>query len=313
MKILKTIFLFLFVFTSLHSCNSDEPLGSTSATETSSNEGSTDTTPSDVFESGDIIISSYSAKKIILFDSDGNFKQDIAVFNPLRDSVHGLAWDTANDRLLAVINGTPDRVLAYDKETATETELINNSGLNGNTYGLTVLDNNDILVIESNSLERFSETGQRIGNPFANNIQTTLQYVDALSTGGFVACSTGTDRVRIYDDDGVQLYEATSSVAGTTNAYGCMETSDGNILVAWNGTTDTIILYNSDLSTELYTFSDTSILPDPRTALAETSDGYFLIPDYTYEYIVVLDSELNFVEINQNPTMADPWGIVVVP
>ena len=101
-------------------------------------------------------------------------------------------------------------------------------------------------------------------------------------------------------------------LAGTTNAYGCVETHDGGIIGSWDGTTDSVVKYSSDLSTELWTYSDASYLSAPR-GVAVRANGNILILDYTFSHIVELSPSGEYIRRIGAGAMYRPQYIHVIP
>lgn len=268
-----------------------------------------------LMQPGDIVITSYIGDSAILLDSDGNFKQ--LLYNPPNniDAVHGASWNPITKEIMLSINGTPDRIVAVSAYDGSVRDAVRHNGLNGNTYGIAVNSDGDFWAIESNSVEKFTADGFRVSNtdfPSAN-ILNGLAQINPLQAGGFVACGTNSDRARTFGDDGNQVNDSGGSgIGGTTNAYGCVQLPNGNIAVSWEGSNDTIRIYDSTLNTTIIDFNDTGVLSSPRN-LAVKANGNILVADLGYHWIVEIDQSGNLIRTFGSGLFAYPWGIAVIP
>ena len=134
-----------------------------------------------------------------------------------------------------------------------------------------------------------------------------------MSNGGFVHCSTGTDVVRTYNAAGTQVATRASGIAATTDANGCIEMSGGNIATVWNGTTDTVSIYNSTLASSLFTYSSVSLMPNPG-GIAQRTNGNLLVTERTNHYIIEITSAGAYVNtLAVGTVLSTPEYILVVP
>lgn len=263
---------------------------------------------------GDIVVSNQTSDSALLLDKDGNLKKIIYNAANNLEQIFGVNWNNQTNEVLLTINGSPDRVLAVSAYDGSIREAVRHPQLNGNIYGVAADSNGDFLVIETSRIEKFTANNSRVNNGTfpTGNILTASTQINMLSTGDFVLCGTTTDRVRIYNSSAVQQAEAQSGVAGTTNAYGCAESSNGNIISTWDGTTDTVIVFNSDLSSQLFTYSDTNYIGAPRGVTVK-ANGNILVTDNTYEWIVELDDEANFIRTLGSGILNNPWQLIEIP
>ena len=267
-----------------------------------------------LLEPGDIVVTSAVSDSAILLSKNGDFKRVLFNADNSLEQVTGVSWNETTDEVILSINGSPDRLIGISAISGQVREVIRSSFLNGNIYGNTIMANGDYLIVESNNLERFSSNGARVndGDFPRTGVMTTMQQLSSLSTGDFVVCATGSDRVRIYNDSGVQQQETSSGIGGTTNSYGCGEQPNGNIVATWDGTTDSVVIYDDTLSTALFTYSDTSKLSAPR-GIGIKSNGNILVADAGYDRIIELDEEAKFVRVFSSAFFNDPYQILEIP
>ena len=292
---------FIFLFFIIISCTTSDP------EETSSSESS-------FIKPGDVVVTSIVSDSAILLDSDGNFKS--LIYNPANnlEQVSGVSWNAQTNEVILAINGSPDRVMAISAVTGDAREAVVHSQLNGNVYGVTSNSDGDYLVVESNNLEKFTANGSRIndGNFPVVSIQTNPAQINTLSNDGFLLCSYGSDVVRTYDSNATQINSTSSGIGGTTNGYGCNVLPNGNIVTSWDGTSDSVVIFDSTLSTALYTFNDSSYMTAPR-GVGVKRNGNILVGDAGFDWIIELDSTGNFVSIFSMGLFNDPWQILVIP
>lgn len=267
-----------------------------------------------ILKTGDIVVTSNVSDSAIVLDANGNFKRVLFNADNSLEQVTGITWNDDTNEVVLVINGSPDRVIGISAIDGREREIVRSTDLNGNTYGITIMPNTDYVIVESNNLERFTATGVRVndGDFPKISIMSTIQQLNPLSSGDFVACATGADRVRTYNDSGVQQQETASGIAATTNAYGCGELPNGNIAATWDGTNDSVVIYDSTLGSELFRFTDTTKLNAPR-GLGIKSNGNILVTDAGFDRIIELNSEAEFVRVFSSAFLNDPYQILEIP
>jgi hypothetical protein len=264
--------------------------------------------------SGDIIVSNSGSDTVLVLNSDGSYKGVALTLTSNTESIYGVHWDAISNRLLVVVDGV-DRVISVDPTTCAASEFVTDTGLTGNVRGITRLASGDVLVVETSNIERFlvgpAGSGVRITAGWPKALQPTGSGVDARSGGGFVQC--GNSGVRTYDDNGtVDSAQKTSGIAGTTIAADCRELTSGNIAVAWSGTTDTIAIYDSTLTTTIGTYSNTGILSTPG-GLAQRANGNILALDRVRNYIVELTETGVYVDHIGGTVLSTPEFIEVIP
>lgn len=304
MKMQNVLFILFATFASfvLTSCKS------------SSDEGDEVAAPTPVcFESGDILVANGGSDAIMSFSSTGAFKKIIYQLNTAAgEALYGMDYIESTGEVAVVVDGT-DRVMAIDPETCAARILIADANLNGTLRGITQLSTGDLLVVETSNVERFSSTGVRITTgSWPKALQTTGADIHALAAGGFVHCSTGSDVVRTYDDAGTQVATRASGIAGTTDAMGCKELANGSIAAAWSGTTDSVVIYSSNLATAQYTYSNTAVLSTPGS-LAQKNDGNILVADRVLNYLVEISPTGTYVGTIGGGYLNVPEFILVIP
>lgn len=262
---------------------------------------------------GDIIASDNGSDKVYHYDSEGKFQRILYSVNSSSEIIYGLAWDPDNLQILVSVDGA-DRVTAISAIDGSINDVfISNTNLNGALRSLTRLPNGDVIVLESNNLERFSSAGLRqVSGGFPkSNVCTNPSDIDALVSGGFVVSCYGSDRLTIHDDLGATLFTQVSGIGGTTNAYGVIELENGNIAAIWDGSSDTMAIYSNDFSSTLATYSNTSLMPTPR-AIAQHINGNILVGDASTDQLIEIDQDGNFVRVLPLINGVS-WDLLVIP
>lgn len=268
---------------------------------------------------GELVVTNYYSDSALLLDSDGNFKEILYNVENNQEQVVGVNWNNSTNEVVLSINGWPDRLIAISAIDGSQRVVVQTNQFNGSTLGVTVNSNGEYYAIETHRVEKFDSNGIRInnGNFPTGNLFNNLSQINLHSDGGFLVCGYGGDRVAIYNENGVQQFSAVSGISGTTNGFGCNQLSSGEVVTSWDGSSDTITVYNSDLSTTLASFSDTSILPAPR-GIGIKANGNILVTDASYHYIVELsynsdDNSLSFVRSIGGGLLNYPWQVIEIP
>lgn len=249
---------------------------------------SSSSSESGIIQSGDIIVTNQGADSVLLFDSTGVFKAVIYEISTVNaEAITGIAENEATGEILLAVDGTPDRVMAISKTDLTAREFIrDNTNFTGTIRGLAVLTTGETLAVETSNIEKFDSMGYRVTTgSWPKALQTTGSGLDALSNGGFIHCSTGTDVVRTYDATGTQVASVASGIAATTDVADCRVSPDGGIVAAYSGTTDTIRKYTADLATTTWSYSSLSILSTP-SGIAVRANGNVLALDSAFNHVV---------------------------
>lgn len=275
-----------------------------------------------LIQRNDIIVSNAGNDSIILLDSDGNYKATLVDVNTSTTiTFNGLAYDGVNRKVLYAYDhqtAALDAIYGISLYDGSSHLVLSNNQLSGTLPGLARLTNGELLILETNgTIEKFSASGTRIGAPFTSTMTTTVADVSRRVNGGYVVCSSGTSNtVRTYTAAGVLQNTATSAnpapSLGGMAATSCSEAPNGNIIVSYSGTTDAVRAYNSNLSSVVWTFTDTNVLSTPAK-LAIQANGNVLITDTGYDHIVELDSNGGFVRTIGGSVLSDPNNIVVIP
>ena len=261
-----------------------------------------------------ILIASQLNQSVTLLKPDGSFLREIAIFDgTTADTPFGIG--ILDDENIAISVDGVDRIAKANLSSGSKTDFIFNANLTGTMGNLTRLINGDILVIETNNVERFTSSGTRIatgGWPLA--LQTGGSGIEKISAGGFVLCSTTADRIRTYTDAGVGISALTASgIGATTDASDCATAVDGRIAVLWNGTTDTVRIFTDQtLSVVDCNFVNSALLPNPLE-IDFRPNGNALIADGTNNIIVEIDSDCNFVDHFSSLAVATPTGMKILP
>ncbi len=209
-----------------------------------------------------------------------------------------------------------DRVLRIDLDSrdGVAENYISDINLTGTLRGITGTIFGDILVVETNNVERFDLNRTRVvAGGWPKALQTTGSGISMLPDGGFVHCSTGTDVVRTYSSSGSQLFTASSGIAGTTDVIDCRYSAEtGKVLALFNGTTDTVRVYSSKtLSSVTFSYSNSVFLTNPRAADFK-ENGSVLIADGTSQRVIEIDSTGAFVQASSSIGIDSPNSILVL-
>ena len=103
-----------------------------------------------------------------------------------------------------------------------------------------------------------------------------------------------------------------SGIAGTTAAADCRVLTSGNIAVVWSGTTDTVRIYNSALSTTIASYSNLALLSTPG-GIAQRTNGNLLVVDRVLNQIIEITEGGVFVNGLPRSVLSTPEFIEVVP
>lgn len=267
------------------------------------------------------MVASFTSDSLVAFNPDGTFKKILYQLpNTVGDAIAGLAWLPETNEILMSIDGTPDRVDAFSIHTGVVRNFYNNTTyLTGTPLGIAQLKNtSDVIVSEGATIERFSYKGFRETwtTIWPTNVHANAQQIVGLENGNWLSCSSSaTPAIRISPDSTTALaavYTAASGIAGTTASYGCGELSDGRIVIGFNGTTDTLRIYNSNLSSYTLLISNVAVFGDPR-GIAIGEDDEIYVADATRNMIVQLDTDGNVVREFGNSYLQSPRTLLVIP
>ncbi len=276
-----------------------------------------------LIQSGDIIVSNTGNDSILLLDPDGGLKE-VLVDSPTDATLilNGMTYDATTGSILYLNDSTTatlDAVKSISLTDGSVSTYLSNSNLNGVLPGLTRLTNGNLLIIEgTTAAEAFSSGKIRQGAPFISTLINAAADIQALSTGGFVVCSSGTaNTVRTYNAAGVVQSTATSAVPtpslGALAATACIQDANGRIIVAYSGATDAIRVYSSTaLTTVVWTYTDANVLATPAK-IALRPNGNILVVDQGFNHIVELTPDGTFVDLLGGAALATPVNLVVVP
>ncbi len=252
-----------------------------------------------LIQPGDLVVSNSGNRDVVLLDSNGTFKATLLNLG-ISDTPKGIAFNQATKEILVAVDGG-DRVTGIAATDGAISDFINETtNLSGTLDGIAQLPGGDILIVETNAIERYSSSGVRITTGgWPRNHMTTNTQVTALSSGNYLVGSSGTDQARIYNNAGTQVFTTTSSgVAATTDIFGVIPLADGRNAIGWSGTTDTIQIRSADLATTAASFSNTTVLGNPK-GMAQKPNGNLLIVDATANHIV---------EITLTGSLVDTYG-----
>ena len=291
----------IFIF----GCKSEDPIPTTSSS-------------TFVLNPGDIIVVS-AGRTLVQLDANGSYKQVLYTLPNVAESIYAIAWKGDTKEIMFTINGSA-RVGAISAVDGSYRNLITDVNLTGALKGLAQLNNGDILVGEVSNVERFTSTGIR--RTLVNAVtwpntlggsSTTIEQLHPTANGGFIVCSSGSDNVKRYTADAVIVGTAVvSGIAGTTDALGCIELSDGRIAMAFNGTTDTIRTVTAAMGSIATLYSDLGVLASPRT-MTQNLNGNILVVDSAFNQIVEITRTGSFVRTLGGGLLGTPNALFSVP
>lgn len=267
---------------------------------------------------GDIIVVT-GGRSLVQLDSNGGFKQVLYTLPNVTETIYDVAWKGDTKEIMFTINGAA-RVGAISVVDGAFRNLITDANLTGALKGIAQLTNGDILVGEVNNVERFTSAGVRRilvnGVVWPNTLggtSTTIEQIYPTVNGGFIVCSSGSDNVKRYTADAVIVGGAVvSGIAGTTDAFGCIELADGRIAMAFNGTTDTIRTVTAAMGSIATIYSDLAVLGSPRTMTLNIS-GNILSVDSVFNQIVEITPSGSFVRTLGGGLVNTPNALFSVP
>lgn len=267
-----------------------------------------------IIKPGDIIVSNGNSDSLILLDATGEYKKTLYDVDNISETISGIAYKPDTKEIIFTVTGAALRVGAVSIVDGSYRNFIINVSLTTPLRGVAVMTDGNVLVTHAGIIQKFSTDGTRItAGAWPKTLMGTPQQISALPNGGFLNCSDTTDLVRTYDSAGVQTgTSAASGIAATTDVFACMRLSDGRIANAWNGTTDTISVWNSDFTGRVNIYADTSVLGNPR-GIAQRANGNLLITDATNNYIVEIDIDGNFINKLGGSILNGPTSIFVMP
>ena len=276
------------------------------------------TSSSLLVEKGDVVALSYNTDSLVIFSPSGELKGVLYQLPNASDSIGAMAWLQETNEILLTVNGSPDRIEAVSVLTGTSrTFFLNTSAYNGTPLGITQLtDSGDIIASEGTTIERFSSNGirQSIPSVWPSSVLTNSVQITTLSDGNWLSCSSSAG-IKIFPDSTTTfsaLYSATRPVA-STNAYGCGELSDGQIVVSWAGSTDHIYKYDATLGSASPIISNnTSVFTDPR-GIAIGEDDQIYVAATARNRIVQLDQDGNVVQEFGGAVLNSPRHVIVIP
>lgn len=296
------VLIFIHTFLLISSCLKKEEAVRTYSYETN------------IVKPGDIIVSNGNSDSLILLDSTGEFKRTLYDVDNISETISGIAYKSDTREIIFTVTGAAFRVGAVSIVDGTYRNFIISASLTTPLRGVAVMTDGNILVTHAGLIQKFTSEGVRVtAGAWPKTLMGTPQQIGALPDGGFLNCSDTTDLVRTYNSSGTQTGTSVASgIATTTDVFACIRLSDGRIANAWNGTTDTISLWNSDFSGRVNLYSDTAVMSNPR-GMAQRANGNLLISDATNNYIIEVDLDGNFVNTIGGSILNGPTSIFVMP
>lgn len=268
--------------------------------------------------SGDILVLSNSTRSVVQLSSNGQYKDTLFVA-PVGSTMKTLTWDPfGKNVLVGYVYSSAVRIMKIAPISKNYSEFSSSSSLTTSLSTMIPGEGDFIYTTTSAIARKLSAQGVYKtggGFPFNPGLGGTVSQLGLMSASRFIVCSTTSPFLKIFHNTTTEAISTAglSTATGTTQATGCAQLGNGNIAVAWSGTTDTVSIYNpSDFSTALYTYTDTSILGSPKW-LAVKSNGNLLALDSVSNLIVELNTTGEFVQTIGEGLFAGASQIVVVP
>ncbi len=273
--------------------------------------------------SGMVVVANTGSRSVLLYDSGMNFVKILRQYTAAAgDAPASLAvFDSTS--ILVAVEGV-DRIEKIDVSTgAVEAAYIVDSNLTGTMKGLTRLSGGEILVSDATTgahLERYvvGSIPQRVTTGWPMTLLNTAQALFPLTANQFLACAAGTSQVvRTYSAAGVQTGSASAtapvpSLGAAHNATGCVADSSGRIAVAWNGATDSVRMYNSTLTTTVWTYNNAILLANP-VAMTIRPNNNILVADGTNNLIIELNASGSYINHYTSAFFSTISAMVVMP
>jgi len=276
--------------------------------------------------SGYVIVANNANRSVVMYDP--NFTESTArvlKLYPTGNTPMSLAvYDS--DSVLVAVDGTPDRVDRITLSTGVTTTgfILDSTNLTGTMKRIARLSGGDVIVSDATTgahMERFAVSASsflRYTTGWPATLLNTTFALFPLSNNTFLACAGGTsDVARTFTNVGGTIVSATAllpvpTLGAAHDAVGCVANASGQIAVAWNGATDTVRLYNSTLSTTVWSYSDLALLSAPLT-LGVRPNGNLLAIDTSNLVVEINGSTGAFVTSFAPGLVATANQILVMP
>jgi hypothetical protein len=303
MKHVLSLIIIMTLFLMITGCKSEDPVPTTSS-------------QAFLIKPGDLVVINSTSDSLLLLDSNGNFKTILYDVDNIGESLYGIAFKSDTKEIIFTVNGAT-RVGAVSVVDGTYRNFISDANLTATARGLTQLSGGDILVVEASNIERFSTNGVRktlvnaVVWPNTLGAMNAIEQISATADGGFVACASGSDNIKRFTENAVQVGATVST--GGADAFGCVEMANGNIAITYNiGTTDSIRTADSLLGTVTSIFADQAYLGAPRT-LTIALNGNILAVDSGFNQIVEITPTGTYVRTLGGGILGTPTAIFSVP
>lgn len=251
-------------------------------------------------KSNDILVLSQGTRSVIQLDKDGLYKDTLFVA-PTGSTLRTIAWDNSGQRVLVGYTyASTTKIISIAPLSKGVNDFSVNAFITTTLTALIPTTNGFIFSTTPTSLRKINNNGAHVtGNGFPLNtaLSGSIVQLASLSNEQFLVCSTTSPYLKIYNTSGVEQFAASGITppSGTTALTGCNALENGQVILSWSGTTDTVAIYDrTNFSTPLHTYTDTSILGSPKW-IQRASNGNLLISDRAFNHLVELNSEMEFV------------------
>ncbi len=232
---------------------------------------------------------------VSLYDIDGNFLRIL----------HNYAGDSENPRGLAVFDPFHLIVAVDGTDRLDKLSLFGgasqfglNVNLTGNIFDIRSDSNGNFFVVESNTIERFDQSGNRFpptgATPYINTtlgacVLSTPHGLTINSNGHLVAVSSGNHRLKIYDVSGDVATCVGTQTYAATGIWDIVQHPNGYMYFVTQ-TTDALYRVNADGTNPelLYQYTPNTVNPGAITVLP---DGNLIVATHGTNQIDLFDED----------------------
>jgi len=260
---------------------------------------------------------------ITMYDPSGKFLGVVADTSAENITLRGLSnW---NGLSVIVAQETPDQLSLLNLFSGEMSVYVQNVQLTGNIFDVVADRSGNSFVVESNTIERFSND-QRIPAAGATPyIATTIGACTINTARGLaltannrlLVVSEGNDRLMLYGLAGASsatCFTSYNSFVASVNPSDAIAHSDGNLYIVGNGSD---IVYSSPEAAVMnpaQIFLNLGVVDSP-TAIAELPNGNLIVASDVHDSIVEITTSGTLVNANfiKNAFTSNVVEILVIP
>lgn len=254
-----------------------------------------------------------NTRSVVLYDIDGTFNSLLASFRSDIATPRGISLLSTSLLLLSSDNTDRIQQIHLDGVDVGTVELFTTNGLSGAIYDSEIGGTDgDIFVLESNNVERYDTSANRIGNPYisgtigscvlSNPRSMTITSDDRL----IVANSGGSDEIVVYDVSDPLNPACLSNNAIGNNPYGVVLHSNGNLYITTQ-TDDQVYEASADGSSPTQITAVTTAVLNNPTSIVELPNGNLAVASSGTDEVWEFDTSGNVV--GSQPLIEDPLSL----